>query len=415
MNIAIIGGGIAGNTLAYYLHKQHNVMLFEANDYLGGHTHTHQVTLAGKTHAVDTGFIVFNDKTYPEFERILRETGVAWRDSTMSFSVHNEATGLEYNGTSLNSLFAQRRNLLSPAFYRMVKDILRFNRESLSLLSPGVEIKLGDYLHQHAYSKQFIRDYIIPMGAAIWSTDTEQMLQFPARFFVRFFHHHGMLTIDDRPQWRTIVGGSSAYLQGITAGYQDRIQLNSPVSSLKRQPEGVTLTTRDGRTFDADYVFFACHSDEALAILGEEATAAEQAILGAIPYQDNTVYLHTDARLMPKRKLAWAAWNYHVTPQPTGKVQVTYNMNILQGIHSAEPLLVTLNYTDAIDPAKIIKKLHYRHPLYTLAGAQAQLRHAEISGHHRTGFAGAYWRNGFHEDGVVSALAAIAHFEAAMP
>lgn len=415
MNIAIIGGGIAGNTLAYYLHKQHNVMLFEANDYLGGHTHTHQVTLAGKTHAVDTGFIVFNDKTYPEFERILRETGVAWRDSTMSFSVRNESTGLEYNGTSLNSLYAQRRNLLSPAFYRMVKDILRFNRESLSLLSPGVEIKLGDYLHQQAYSKQFIRDYIIPMGAAIWSTDAEQMLQFPARFFVRFFHHHGMLTIDDRPQWRTIVGGSSAYLQRITAGYQDRIQLNSPVSSLKRQPEGVTLTTRDGRTFHADYVFFACHSDEALAILGEEATAVEQEILGAIPYQDNTVYLHTDARLMPKRKLAWAAWNYHVTPQPTGKVQVTYNMNILQGIHSAEPLLVTLNYTDAIDPAKIIKKLHYRHPLYTLAGAQAQLRHAEISGHHRTGFAGAYWRNGFHEDGVVSALAAIAHFEAAMP
>lgn len=415
MNIAIIGGGIAGNTLAYYLHKQHNVMLFEANDYLGGHTHTHQVTLAGETHAVDTGFIVFNDKTYPEFERILRETGVAWRDSTMSFSVRNEATGLEYNGTSLNSLFAQRRNLLSPAFYRMVKDILRFNRESLSLLSPGVEIKLGDYLHQQAYSKQFIRDYIIPMGAAIWSTDAEQMLQFPARFFVRFFHHHGMLTIDDRPQWRTIVGGSSAYLQRISAGYKDRIQLNSAVSSVQRHVDGVTIHTKDGRTFDADYVFFACHSDEALAILGEEATAAEQAILGAIPYQDNTVYLHTDVRLMPKRKLAWAAWNYHVTPQPTGKVQVTYNMNILQGIHSAEPLLVTLNYTDAIDPAKIIKKLHYRHPLYTLAGAQAQLRHAEISGHHRTGFAGAYWRNGFHEDGVVSALAAIAHFEAAMP
>lgn len=415
MNIAIIGGGIAGNTLAYYLHKQHNVMLFEANDYLGGHTHTHQVTLAGETHAVDTGFIVFNDKTYPEFERILRETGVAWRDSTMSFSVRNEATGLEYNGTSLNSLFAQRRNLLSPAFYRMVKDILRFNRESLSLLSPGVEIKLGDYLHQQAYSKQFIRDYIIPMGAAIWSTDAEQMLQFPARFFVRFFHHHGMLTIDDRPQWRTIVGGSSAYLQRISAGYKDRIQLNSAVSSVQRHVDGVTIHTKDGRTFDADYVFFACHSDEALAILGEEATAAEQAILGAIPYQDNTVYLHTDVRLMPKRKLAWAAWNYHVTPQATGKVQVTYNMNILQGIHSAEPLLVTLNYTDAIDPAKIIKKLHYRHPLYTLAGAQAQLRHAEISGHHRTGFAGAYWRNGFHEDGVVSALAAIAHFEAAMP
>lgn len=414
LNIAIIGGGIAGNTLAYSLHRQHQITLFEANDYIGGHTHTHQVTIGSEIHAVDTGFIVFNDKTYPEFERILRETGVAWRDSEMSFSVRNEATGLEYNGTSLNSLFAQRRNLLSPAFYRMVRDILRFNKECLSLLAPGAEIPLGDYLQQQGYSKQFIRDYIIPMGAAIWSTDAEQMLQFPARFFVRFFHHHGMLTIDQRPQWRTIVGGSAAYLQKVTAGYRDNIRLNASVIAVKRHAQGVTLTTQDGASSTFDYVFFACHSDEALKILGAEATAAEAEILGAIPYQDNTVYLHTDRTLMPKRQLAWAAWNYHVTAQPSDKVQVTYNMNILQGIRSAEPLLVTLNYTDAIDPAKIIKKLSYRHPLFTAAGANAQTRHAVISGHHRTGYAGAYWRNGFHEDGVVSALAAISHFNAAM-
>lgn len=414
MRIAIIGGGIAGNTLAYYLHPAHEITLFEANDYIGGHTHTHQVEIAGKTHAVDTGFIVFNDKTYPEFEHILRETGVAWRDSTMSFSVRNEVTGLEYNGTSLNSLFAQRRNLLSPRFYRMVRDILRFNKESLALLSPGVEIPLGEYLNQHGYSQQFIRDYIIPMGAAIWSTDAEQMLQFPARFFVRFFHHHGMLTVDERPQWRTIVGGSAAYLQKLTAGYRERIQLNTPVISVKRDPEGVTVNSSNGQAQHFDYVFFACHSDEALNILGADATPQEREVLAAIPYQDNTVYLHTDARLMPRKKLAWAAWNYHVTEKPSGKVQVTYNMNILQGIQSAEPLLVTLNYTDAIDPTKVIKKLHYRHPLYTLEGANAQSRHAEISGHHRTGFAGAYWRNGFHEDGVVSALAAITHFKQAM-
>jgi len=414
LNIAIIGGGIAGNTLAYSLHRQHQITLFEANDYIGGHTHTHQVTIGSEIHAVDTGFIVFNDKTYPEFERILRETGVAWRDSEMSFSVRNEATGLEYNGTSLNSLFAQRRNLLSPAFYRMVRDILRFNKECLSLLAPGAEIPLGDYLQQQGYSKHFIRDYIIPMGAAIWSTDAEQMLQFPARFFVRFFHHHGMLTIDQRPQWRTIVGGSSAYLQQVTAGFRDNIRLNASVIAVKRHAQGVTLTTQDGTSSTFDYVFFACHSDEALKILGAEATAAETEILGAIPYQDNTVYLHTDRTLMPKRQLAWAAWNYHVTAQPSDKVQVTYNMNILQGIRSAEPLLVTLNYTDAIDPAKIIKKLSYRHPLYTSEGANAQTRHADISGHHRTGYAGAYWRNGFHEDGVVSALAAISHFNAAM-
>lgn len=414
MRIAIIGGGIAGNTLAYYLHQTHEITLFEANDYIGGHTHTHQVEVAGQTHAVDTGFIVFNDKTYPQFERILRETGVAWRDSTMSFSVRNEVTGLEYNGTSLNSLFAQRRNLLSPAFYRMVRDILRFNKASLSLLSPGNEIPLGDYLKQDGYSEQFIRDYIVPMGAAIWSTDAEQMLQFPARFFVRFFHHHGMLTIDERPQWRTIVGGSAAYLEKVTAGYRERIQLNTSVIAIKRLRDAVIVHTSDDKSQQFDYVFFACHSDEALKILGDEATAEEKQILGAIPYQDNTVYLHTDASLMPKRKLAWAAWNYHVTDKPCGKVQVTYNMNILQGIQSAEPLLVTLNYTDAIDPAKVIKKLHYRHPLYTLEGANAQTRHGEISGPHLTGYAGAYWRNGFHEDGVVSALTAIWHFRKAM-
>lgn len=414
LNIAIIGSGIAGNTLAYHLHKQHQITLFEANNYIGGHTHTHQVEVGGETHAVDTGFIVFNDKTYPEFERILIEAGVAWRNSDMSFSVRNEVTHLEYNGTSLNSLFAQRRNLLSPKFYRMIRDILRFNKQSLALLAEGNEIALGEYLSLNGYSPQFIRDYIVPMGAAIWSTDAEQMLQFPARFFVRFFHHHGMLSIDDRPQWRTIIGGSASYIEKVTAGYRDRIHLNTTVEAIERDGSGVTLkfTSRQPQRFD--YVFFACHSDEALNILGTEATDNERQVLGAIPYQDNTVFLHTDVNLMPKRKLAWAAWNYHVAAQPSDKVQVTYNMNILQGIRSAEPLLVTLNYTNAINPAKVIKKLQYRHPLYTLAGAQAQLQHADISGHHRTGYAGAYWKNGFHEDGVVSALTAIKHFEAAM-
>ncbi|MGQ2965578.1 NAD(P)/FAD-dependent oxidoreductase [Methylophilus sp.] len=413
MNIAIIGSGIAGNTLAYHLHQQHQVTVFEANDYIGGHTHTHQISIDGQTHLVDTGFIVFNDKTYPEFERMLLASGVAWRNSEMSFSVRNEVSGLEYNGTTLNSLFAQRRNLLSPAFYRMIRDILRFNKQALALLAPGNEITLGDYLAANRYSAQFVRDYIVPMGAAIWSTDAEQMLQFPARFFVRFFHHHGMLSVNQRPQWRTIKGGSASYLEKITAGYRDRIHLNCAVTAVHRDAHGVTLTTAQGQQ-RFDYVFFACHSDQALHILGAEATAAEQQILGAIPYQDNSVFLHTDASLMPRRKLAWAAWNYHVTAQASGKVQVTYNMNILQGIRSAEPLLVTLNHTHGIAQSKVIKKLHYRHPLFTLAGAQAQLRHAEISGHNRSGFAGAYWKNGFHEDGVVSALAAIQHFQAAL-
>jgi uncharacterized protein len=412
LNIAIIGSGIAGNTLASHLHQQHQVTVFEANDYIGGHTHTHQISLDGETHLVDTGFIVFNDKTYPEFERMLLAAGVAWRDSEMSFSVRNEVSGLEYNGTTLNSLFAQRRNLLSPAFFRMIRDILRFNKQALALLAPGNEITLGDYLAENRYSAQFVRDYIVPMGAAIWSTDAEQMLQFPARFFVRFFHHHGMLSVNHRPQWRTIKGGSASYLEKITASYRDRIQLNCPVTAAHRDAHGVTLTSAQGQQ-RFDYVFFACHSDQALRILGAEATPAEQQILGAIPYQDNSVFLHTDASLMPRRKLAWAAWNYHVTAQASDKVQVTYNMNILQGIRSAQPLLVTLNYTQGIGQSKVIKKLHYRHPLFTLAGAQAQLRHAEISGHNRSGFAGAYWKNGFHEDGVVSALTAIQHFQAA--
>lgn len=414
LNIAIIGSGIAGNTLAYYLHKKHQITVFEANDYVGGHTHTHDILLDGQQHAVDTGFIVFNDKTYPEFEKILRETGVAWRDSNMSFSVRNEVTGLEYNGTSLNSLFAQRRNLLSASFYRMLRDILRFNQQALALLGDGDEITLGDYLRQEKYSAQFIRDYIVPMGAAIWSTDAAQMLRFPARFFVRFFHHHGMLSIDARPQWRTIVGGSARYLQAVTQGYHHRIMLNTPVRSIGRDATGVWLTTDKHGRQRFDYVFFACHSDEALRILGSAATAAERAILGALPYQDNTVVLHTDQRLMPQKKLAWAAWNYHVTAEPAHQVQVTYNMNILQGISSVQPLLVTLNHTRQIAPEKIIKTLHYRHPLYTLAGINAQRRHAEISGKNRTGYAGAYWRNGFHEDGVVSALAAIDHFESSL-
>lgn len=414
LNIAIIGSGIAGNTLAYKLHQKHHVTVFEANDYVGGHTHTHDVVLDGQSHAVDTGFIVFNDKTYPEFEKILRELNVPWRDSSMSFSVRNEVSGLEYNGTSLNSLFAQRRNLLSPRFYRMILDILRFNKASLALLDDGEEIPLGRYLTAQGYSAQFIRDYIIPMGAAIWSTDAEQMLQFPARFFVRFFHHHGMLSIDARPQWRTVCGGSAQYVQALTAGFKDRIQTNTPIVAIQRDHQGVVLTTAHGDTAHFDYVFFACHSDEALRILGNAATPSERDVLGAIPYQDNTVFLHTDATLMPRNRLAWAAWNYHVTGQATGRVQVTYNMNILQGIVSSQPLLVTLNHTDVIDPDKVIKRLQYRHPLYTLAGAKAQLRHAEISGNNHTGYAGAYWRNGFHEDGVLSALAAIKHFEAAM-
>ena len=410
MKIAIIGSGIAGNTIAYHLHKQHDITIFEAESHIGGHTHTHHIRHEGREMSVDTGFIVFNDRTYPNFIALLEALNVKWRDSSMSFSVRCENTGLEYNGTTLNSLFAQRLNLFRPSFHKMIRDILRFNKSALELLDEGSEIKLGDYLKQGGYSQQFIDYYIIPMGSAIWSTDAGQMLEFPARFFVRFFHHHGMLTVNDRPQWRTIVGGSASYVDALTAPFRQSIRLNTPVESVRRLKNSVRIKAGNGEEETFDYVFFACHSDQALRML-KDPSRAEQEILEAIPYQHNTVFLHHDQKMMPKKKLAWAAWNYHVTQPAAERVTVTYDMNILQGLESKEHLLVTLNHTDGIDPAKVIKRIDYMHPLYTLKGAAAQARHAEISGVNRTGFAGAYWRNGFHEDGVVSALEALKHFE----
>lgn len=412
MKIAIIGAGIAGNTVAYHLHKKHDVTIFEAGGHVGGHTHTHEIDLLGHTYSVDTGFIVFNDRTYPNFISMLDELGVAWQPSNMSFSVHCEKTGLEYNGTTLNSLFAQRRNLLRPSFYSMIGDILRFNKESLELLAEGDEIRLGDYLAKGKYGKSFIHYYIIPMGSAIWSTEARQMMDFPARFFVRFFHHHGMLSVNNRPQWRVIKGGSARYAEALTAGFRNNIRLNSPVTKVRRLKQSVRVTNSIGEEESFDWVFFACHSDQALAMLSD-ASQQENEILGAIPYQENTIYLHHDRSLLPRRKLAWAAWNYHVTPTPGERVAVTYNMNILQGLNAPEQILVTLNHTQNIDPAKVIKRLTYHHPVYTTAGAMAQARHAEISGVNRTAYCGAYWRNGFHEDGVVSALSALRHFEQA--
>lgn len=412
MKIAIIGSGIAGNTIAYHLNKLHDITVFEAGSYIGGHTHTHDIQHEGRNYSVDTGFIVFNDRTYPNFISLLNELGVAWQPSDMSFSVHCEKTGFEYNGTSLNSLFAQRRNLFKPSFYKMIAEIMRFNQASLELLAEGPEIKLGDYLANNGYSQRFIDYYIIPMGSAIWSTEARQMLEFPARFFVRFFHHHGMLTVNNRPEWRVIKGGSARYAEALTASFKNRIRLNTPVAQVRRLKRSVRITPVNDPEETFDWVIFACHSDQALAML-KDPSEAEQEILGVIPYQENAVYLHTDASMLPKRKLAWAAWNYHVTAEPTDRVAVTYNMNILQGLKSKTPILVTLNHTKQINPAHIIKRLTYHHPVYTTEGTKAQARHQEVSGVNRTAYCGAYWRNGFHEDGVVSALTALEHFQKA--
>ena len=410
MKIAIIGSGIAGNVAAHRLHKEHEITVFEAGSHVGGHTHTHEIDSHGERYAIDTGFIVFNDWTYPNFIALLSELGVESQASVMSFSVRNEASGLEYNGTTINTLFAQRSNLLRPSFYSMLRDIVRFNREASALLASSTDIALGDYLAAHHYSSEFIGDYLVPMGAAIWSTDPARMLAFPARFFVRFFENHGMLSVDARPQWRAIRGGSARYVDKLVAPFRGRIRLNTPVESVRRMRDCVLVKARGAEAQRFEHVFLACHSDQALGLLAD-ATPLERQILGAIPYQENEAVLHTDTSMLPHARRAWAAWNYHVVRESSERVALTYNMNILQSLAARETFCVTLNHSERIAPAKIIKRLVYHHPLFTPAGVAAQQRQHEINGQQRTYFCGAYWRFGFHEDGVVSALDAVEHFE----
>ena len=404
MRIAIIGTGISGLSAAWALHRDHALTLFEAGDYIGGHTHTVDVEVQGRPYAVDTGFIVFNDWTYPQFIELLDQLQVASRPTQMSFSVRCERSGLEYNGETLNTLFAQRRNLFRPAFYRMIRDILRFNREAPALLEQEQDPSLDAYLRAGRYSREFIDHYILPMAAAIWSAEPVLMGQMPARFFVRFFKNHGLLSVRDRPQWRVISGGSRSYVEVLVAPFREHIRLNCPVEWLRRTPGQVEIKPVGGAVEYFDQVIIATHSDQALRLLADPS-AQEREILGALPYQENDVVLHTDTRLLPQRRLAWAAWNYHLPAQPRDRVAVTYNMNILQGLEAPETFCVTLNRGDAIDPARILYRTTYHHPVFTTAGVQAQARRAEISGVNRTWYCGAYWRNGFHEDGVDSGLA----------
>ena len=416
MKIAIIGSGVAGNVVARRLHRAHDITVYEAASHIGGHTHTHSVEQAGRRYEVDTGFIVFNDRTYPHFIALLDELGVASQESSMSFSVRNEASGLEYNGTTLNTLFAQRRNLLRPSFLGMIRDILRFNREAPALLAerggelPLGELPLGELLARGRYGRAFVEHYIVPMGASIWSSDPASMLEFPARFFVRFLHNHGMLTVNDRPVWRTIRGGSARYVETLTAPFRERIRLNTPVEWMRRLPGSVIVKARGSEALRFDAAFLSCHSDQALRLLADPSRV-ERDVLGAIPYQTNEAVLHTDTRLLPKRRLAWAAWNYHVLPEGRGPIALTYNMNILQRLDAPTPFLVTLNRSEAIDPARVIKRITYHHPLFTPSAVAAQARQRELNGAHRTYYCGAWWSNGFHEDGVVSALHSLAHFE----
>lgn len=410
MKLAIVGTGIAGMTAAHLLHGEHDLTIYEAGEYIGGHTNTVEVEREGMTYAVDTGFIVFNDWTYPNFIGLLDRLGVASQPSDMSFSVRCEETGLEYNGTSLNRLFAQRRNLLRPSFYRMIRDILRFNRESVGLLNePGPGPSLGAYLEQNRYSPPFIRDYIVPMAGAIWSAGPSTIWRYPARYLVQFFKNHGMLSVDARPTWRVITGGSQRYVEKLVRPFRERIRLRSPVEAIIRDSHGVEVRSHDragaSHTARFDGVVLACHSDQALALLADPSPL-ERDILGAIRYQANEAILHTDRSLLPRRRRAWAAWNYHLLPTPADRVLVTYHMNTLQRLRASCDFCVTLNRSDAIDPAQVLKRITYHHPVFTPEAIAAQQRHREINGQRRTWYCGAYWGFGFHEDGVKSAMMA---------
>ncbi len=410
MRIAIVGTGIAGNVAAYRLRRDHDITVYEAAAWIGGHTNTIDVTESDRTIPVDTGFIVFNDRTYPEFIALLDSLGQESQESVMSFSVRSEDGRLEYNGASLNALFAQRRNILRPPFYRMVRDILRFNREAVAALAgESLDRTVGDYLRSNGYGREFLDAYLVPMAAAIWSAEPRRIEEMPFHFLVRFFDNHGLLQLRDRPVWRVIRGGSREYVKKLVAGHRDRIRLMCPVQRIVRHADGVEVLTAEGGRERYDAVFIAAHSDQALAML-DTPSRIEEEVLGAIAYQQNEAILHTDERLMPKRRRAWAAWNYHLPADRQKHVSVTYNMNILQSIDSRTQYLVTLNNDQHIDESRVLHRVCYDHPVYTRESVSAQARQAELNSD-RTFFCGAYWRNGFHEDGVVSALNAVRHFE----
>jgi predicted NAD/FAD-binding protein len=405
MRIAIVGTGIAGLVAAHRLHREHELTVYEAGGRIGGHTHTVPVASPEGTHWIDTGFIVFNDRNYPHFEALLEELGVATQPSHMSFSVSDGRGGFEYAGTP-RGLFARRSHLLSPSFLRMLRDWRRFNREARELIGMnGTAPSLGHWLEQRGFSPQFVERLIVPQASAVWSADPEQMWSFPASFLAEFFDNHGMYSVRNRPRWRTVRGGSRRYLEAIAAPWSERMRLRAPVRRIERLPDGVRIEADGCESERFHQVVLAVHSDQALAMLADPSRA-EREILGAIPYQRNEVVLHTDSALMPRRRAAWSSWNFHLGERPPGASTVTYWMNNLQRLRASRDYFVTLNRGEAIDPARVIRRLSYDHPVYTAAGVAAQRRHAEISGVRRTHYCGAYWGWGFHEDGVLSALRA---------
>lgn len=404
MRVAVVGTGIAGMTSAWLLHRLHDVTVFEANAQIGGHTHTADVEVGGQRYAVDTGFIVFNERTYPNFIALLAALGVASQPSDMSFSVTCARSGLEYNPQGLGGLFAQPSNALRPGYYRLLFEIVRFMRAAKAFLKSGdPSLTLGQFVRANQFSADFRASFLIPMLAAIWSADPASVMAYPAVHFLRFFQNHGLLDLTGSNTWRVVQGGSSRYAEKLIAPYAHQIRLSTPVTAVWRDDHGVWLKAKDRAPSHFDQVILAVHSDAALAMLAH-ATPRERAILSAIPYQDNDVVLHTDASLLPRARRAWASWNYHVPDAPAPRATVTYHMNRLQSLEAPVDFCVSLNGTDRIDPAQILRRFTYRHPVFSPAGLAAQQRHGEISGVGGLHFCGAYWGYGFHEDGVVSAL-----------
>ncbi len=419
MRIAIIGTGISGLTAASQLHHRHEITVFEANDRIGGHTNTVDVESRGRSLAVDTGFIVFNERTYPNFCALISQLGVRSQPAPMTFSVRCDRTNLEYRGADLRGLFSQRRNLVRPRFWQLLAGLLKFNRVGQDLLGDVDNRQtVAQFFREHRFPEIFYQKYFLPMGSAVWSCSRERFESFPIRFIAEFYHNHGLLGMKDRPQWRVIRGGSRQYVQPLVRPFLDRIRLSSPVLAISRrndppadnpdwgEPAAIQVATPSG-TEPFDHVILACHADQALAILGDQATPLEREILSAFPYTQNEAVLHTDTSILPRRRGAWASWNYLIDDQddPAAAATLTYNMNILQTLDCSQTWCVTLNNTHRLDPHKIVRKFEYSHPLFDLRRKSMQSRHHELIDYRNTSFCGAWWGNGFHEDGVVSGLA----------
>lgn len=406
MKIAVIGSGISGLTAAYVLSRQHEVSVFENQASIGGHTATKKIRYDNVEYEIDTGFIVYNDRTYPNFNKLLNQLGISGIKTDMSFSLSCESTGLEYSGTSINTLFAQRKNMLSLYFWKLLRDVVRFNKQAVIDLETGnigPEMTLGHYLEDRNYSRGFIHHYLVPMGAAIWSASTRVMLEFPLGFFVRFFQNHGLLSINNRPQWYVIPGGSHQYLEPLSKPFSESIYCNTHIKRIVRKPDSVELVMENDERRHFDHVVIATHSDQAIKLLAD-CSVNESRILGSIPYQDNDVVLHYDESLLPENTATWSSWNYRLTDYDQTVAVLTYNMNILQRIKAPVQFCVTLNQTRSIDPEKILGQYSYAHPVFSLESDKAQQEWDSINGNNRTWFCGAYWGNGFHEDGVNSAL-----------